>query len=521
MKSLRYLTNIGVLAICTVFAAAQDSGLGGRDTKDTSSNSRSSSSSSSSSSGRSSSRQDSGQSRDRSSDNNRGSSQSSGQSRDRSSDPSRGSSQSSSQSRDRSSDPSRGSSQNSGSYRDRTQDSRPSAPSQDLGRSRDRAASPRQPVPSFYMQDGGLGRGHGSGTSGGSNSGSSSSSSRDRGNSGSGSPRDNGGSPRDSGSSRSNGGSSGSQGLGRDQSVGRDQNSGRDQGFGRSGSGSRGSIDPSVYQGRSQGQHSQSGNVAYRGSNNVELRSGRRGNFSAPTTFGIIKSPSLENRARREDGPRYNTRGWRTDYCHYNPYWVDSNFWYPNYCFSPFGGVNVVISPWYSYSFLPGYLSCDHVYVTNYRGYWGWNSGVVYLSDNYNYNNSYDQGYDRGNDRNRDLDYSISDLRDGFERRDFRALSRLIPNYGQIAIYRDGRYDYSIDSRDFSDLLNDLSTNADTDRYRILETRTNRGTARISAEHDYLDQWGNRQRVFHTIYLEKEDGRMVIREFGTSNSRVW
>ena len=221
----------------------------------------------------------------------------------------------------------------------------------------------------------------------------------------------------------------------------------------------------------------------------------------------------MENRARREDGPRFNNNGWRTGYCHYNPYWVDSNFWYPNYCFSPFD-VNVVISPWYSYSFLPGYLSCDHVYVTNYRGFWGWSTGIVYVYDNY------DRDYVRY-DRNRELDYAIEDMRDGFERRDFRALNRLVPNYGRIAIYRDGRYDYSIESRDFSDLLNDLSTNADTDRYRILETRTNRGTARISAEHDYIDQWGNRQRVFHSIYLEMEDGRMVIREFGTSNSRVW
>jgi hypothetical protein len=100
-------------------------------------------------------------------------------------------------------------------------------------------------------------------------------------------------------------------------------------------------------------------------------------------------------------------------------------------------------------------------------------------------------------------------------------MERLVPNYGQIAIYRDGRYDYSIDSKDFADLLDDLSSNANTNRYRILETKVNRGTARISAEHDYTDQWGNRQRVFHSIYLENEDGKMVIREFGTSNYRVW
>jgi hypothetical protein len=148
--------------------------------------------------------------------------------------------------------------------------------------------------------------------------------------------------------------------------------------------------------------------------------------------------------------------------------------------------------------------------VSNYRGYWGWNTGVVYVYDNYNNYN-----------RNRELDYTIDDLKDGFEKQDFRALERLVPDRGRIAIYRDGRYDYSIDSRDFDDLLNDLSSNANTNRYRILESRVNRDSARISAVHEYTDQWGNRQRVYHSIYLEMERGNYVIREFGTSNYRVW
>ena len=135
----------------------------------------------------------------------------------------------------------------------------------------------------------------------------------------------------------------------------------------------------------------------------------------------------------------------------------------------------------------------------------------MYVYGNHDYNNA----------SNRELDYAMDDLQDGFEKKDFRALERLVPDGGQIAIMRDGRYDYSIDTRDFDDLLHDLSSNADTTRYRILESRVNRDTARISAEHDYVDQWGNRQRVYHSIYLERERGNMVIREFGTSNYRVW
>lgn len=283
----------------------------------------------------------------------------------------------------------------------------------------------------------------------------------------------------------------------------------------------RGRIGGQPAQGRVENQVSRSGSVNYRGTNNVDGRAGSRPAVVAPPqTYGIIKSSSMEQRALREDASRHANglfnNGWRTGYCHYNNNWNDSYFWYPNYCFSPFGNVNIVISPWYSYTFLPGYLNCTSVYVTNYRGYWGWNTGFVYSY------NSYDNGWDyNNNSTNRELNYSIDDLQDGFENRDFRALDRLVPERGQIAIYRDGRYDYSINADDFADLLNDLSSNANTNRYRILETRTNRNSARISALHEYTDQWGNRQRVYHSIYLENERGNMVIREFGTSNSRVW
>ncbi len=254
----------------------------------------------------------------------------------------------------------------------------------------------------------------------------------------------------------------------------------------------------------------------YQNNTNITVRVENRGSYRNPSNYGVIRTNSMEFKALRQDFPRqysglyYN--GWRTGYYHYNPGWRDNYFWYPNYCATPFVSYNVVVSPWYCYTFLPGYLSCDHVYVSNYRGFWNWNVGFVYVYDTRNYNNNY---------TNRELNYAMDDLQDGFERRDFRALERLVPDGGQVAIFRDGRYDYSIDSRDFDDLIHDLSSNADTNDYKILETRTSRDSARVSAMHEYIDQWGNRQRVYHSIYLQEENGRMVIREFGTSMNRVW
>ena len=575
MKSLRFLSTLGVLAICTVFASAQDSGLGrGQRDKDSGSKSRNDSSAPANQ-GSSSSSRDQGRSKDRSSEPARSSPpQDSSRSKDRSSEsrqPSSPPPQDPGRSRDRGSQPrqspppqnggsgtppgdllpQRGSGSGSqgsttGPSRDRGSQPRQSPPPQNggsgtppgdllpqrgsgsgsqgstTGPSRDRGSQPRQSPPT---NDGGLGRG-GSSSGSGSQGGSTTGPSRDRGSQPRQSPPTNdGGLGRGGSSSGSQGGTSRDRGSQprQDAGLGRGQGSGssgtvRDNNRDTLGQRVNPNIGPGQGLGRGSNQPSRSGSVNYRGTNNIDGRVNPKVAIIAPPTYGVIKSTSMESRARREDGPRHSNSlwvdGWRNGYSHYNNNWNDNHFWYPNYCFTPWGNVNIVISPWYSYTFLPGYLNCEHIYVTNYRGYWGWNTGFTYTSVNDNY------GYNRSS-QNRELDYTIEDLQDGFENRDFRALDRLVPDRGQIAIYRDGRYDYSIDTRDFSDLLNDLSSNANTNRYRILETRINRNSARISGLHEYTDQWGNRQRVYHSIYLENEHGDYVIREFGTSNSRVW
>lgn len=380
----------------------------------------------------------------------------------------------------------------------------PSTPPQDggLGRGRGNGGG-NSGGNSTPPQDGGLGRGRGQG--GGNSGGNSNPPSR--GNDNSGPTRDRGGNnPPTRGND--NPGSSRDRGGNTDPGLGRGNN--------------RGGNAPGATRGRDPQTPSRSGNVKYQGSNNTSTRQVPNANYNIPPrSRGIINTNTMEFRAARQDAPRngnslyYN--GWRTGYSHYNPNFVDVNFWYPNYCFTPYAGINVVISPWYSYTFLPAYLNCNRVTVINYRSPWFWNTGNVYVYDS-GYSN---WGYDRNSARNRDLEYAVDDLVDGFERQDYRSLQRVIPDRGRVAIFRDGDYDYSLDVRDFEDLMNDLVSNAETGNYRILESRTYRNSAKISAVHEYRDQWGNRQRVYHMIYLEEEDGRLVIREFGTSNRRVW
>jgi hypothetical protein len=284
--------------------------------------------------------------------------------------------------------------------------------------------------------------------------------------------------------------------------------------------------DGTLSRGRAPQERSQSGQVRYESNNNLS-RTSNPIRIGAPQIGpGIVRTDQLTNRANRQDFPRGGNfnglvwNGWRNGYCSYWNNWNDNFFWYPNYCFTPFNNINVVVSPWYWYPFLPGYLNCNRVVVSNWVSPWAWNTGVVYVwndGGNWGWNNT----QNRWNRYDRDVEEAIEDVRDTFERFDRQALDRLVPRDGQVAIMRDGRYDYSIGSGDFYDLVNDLAGNAETRRYRIDEIRTGRNSMRVSATHEYLDPWGNRQRVFHLYYLERERGGYVIREFGTSDRRYW
>lgn len=231
----------------------------------------------------------------------------------------------------------------------------------------------------------------------------------------------------------------------------------------------------------------------------------------------IVNGNALPGRVYRQDRVGV-ANGYRYGYTHYNRGWRDDNFYFPYYTFNPFGNA-CVVSPFYGYSFVPGYIGYSNVtIISSYQSPWYWQNGVVY---------NWDQGYRNGtyynNDRRSDRAArdSVDDLRDGFLRGEPRYLSRLIGRDGQVAILRDGRYDYSVSVAEFDDLLRDLATNSRTQSYVIEDSRVFNDQVRLVARHTYIDPWGQTQTMFHHILLQPDRGEYVIREFGTSPSRYW
>ena len=264
-------------------------------------------------------------------------------------------------------------------------------------------------------------------------------------------------------------------------------------------------------------KQSRSGNVQYRTQNNAgSLRDNGQGLPSLrinAAPIGQNYPPSQQGTVVRQDRTRLIYNGWRCGYYAYDRRWCDDYFYYPFYSFDPWQN-NCVISPWYYYPNLPGYVSHNRVRT--------WTiPGIAFIGYPYDWvnpsGNNWNNGW--GNNRYNDVDYAVDDLQTVFEDADRRAVGRLVPHRSDVGIFIDGRYSYSLSSDDFYDLLLDNAQNTKTRRYVIERVWRNNDGARVIARHEFEDPWGQRITVWHNVILQYERNQLVIREFGVSNYR--
>jgi hypothetical protein len=259
---------------------------------------------------------------------------------------------------------------------------------------------------------------------------------------------------------------------------------------------------------------SRSGTVSY-GTRSNGFGSARPTRYGGGLSRGSLSSQIARTNVRTGYNVSYGGvyGGLRVGYVGYNNAWYDDNFCYPYYVFNPWApNLYCVASPWYRYSYLPPYINTTRTVVVN-------NYVPVYGSDNGGWNN-YDYYGNNANeqrrDRNDDLAFALDDIRDAFERNSTRYAERLLPQTGQVAIFNDGKYDYSLGYQDFQDMFLDGIEQSKTAHYDIVESRTRGNDVTLRARHEYVDSWGNNQIVYHTYTLRREGGdRYVIREFGT------
>jgi hypothetical protein len=221
----------------------------------------------------------------------------------------------------------------------------------------------------------------------------------------------------------------------------------------------------------------------------------------------------------------------RRGYIGYNREARDASFRYPFYVFDPYESFGC-ISPWYFYPSLPGYIDPDRcIFLSSGR------LPRIFLGAEYRWyrpanDAAYQQGYDQGyqdaqqaNQQvtppadNRILDGALDDIVATFKNDDQRSLDRLVGETGNVNIYVDGRYSYSLATNDFYDLIRDNAHTTQTVDYQILDIKVNGDEAKVVALHTFKDPWGDVEKVYHTYTLKVSQRSAQIIEYGTSATR--
>lgn len=208
---------------------------------------------------------------------------------------------------------------------------------------------------------------------------------------------------------------------------------------------------------------------------------------------------------------------YRRGYYAYDSYWRDDFFAYPFYRFE--WADSCVPSPGYFYFHLPPYICAERLLdgpgtIIDFDR-WRW-SDYPWTDQ---YGDAWD-GFSWGRDRGQEVDFAVGLILAVFERRDVRALARLLPTGTSVVVQLGSDIAYRLSGDDFYDLLLDLAWTSRTLRYRIERVRTAPGAIRIQARHVLLDPWGRTTNVDHDYVLRTRGWGWVVTDFRASRPRA-
>ena len=198
-------------------------------------------------------------------------------------------------------------------------------------------------------------------------------------------------------------------------------------------------------------------------------------------------------------------------------------YYYPRFEFSV-----AYYSPYsFYYGFCPPYIYRRHTYYGP--------PSVVYIEVPIYVNNEY-RGYDRDYDdyylnrnrnydaydvHDRNLDRAVADIEEAFRYNDIERLVFLTDPSVRISIFLRGKYEYSMDSRDYLDLTRDAMRTIDTIDFDLYRVRRRSADVYVaSGRHVYRSRDGQKRTVYVSFVLERIDGRWVITQAGTAPDRV-
>jgi hypothetical protein len=187
--------------------------------------------------------------------------------------------------------------------------------------------------------------------------------------------------------------------------------------------------------------------------------------------------------------------GWRAD----NAGDFHARFGFGLYVYEPVGPCYV--SPWYHYGALPAYVAQSAADPQSGYGC-DWSQGDVY------------SGGDSA------LDQAVDEIQNTFVNQDSDALNELIPGSGEVGIFTDGSYDYSLACGGFQQMLADGSQNVETVSFTVTQVLQGNGQAVVRATHTVTDPDGGQDTVYQLYHLRSDGGQYVIADFMTSSDPI-
>jgi hypothetical protein len=130
-----------------------------------------------------------------------------------------------------------------------------------------------------------------------------------------------------------------------------------------------------------------------------------------------------------------------------------------------------------------------------------------------------DDYYLRGSRAAENLSDALDDIRKGWLNGDYGRLQARVPADGKVRIFSGGEYRYSLDGREFTNLLKDAMKRMDTVSFDLdRPTYTDRSHARVTGRHTFVGPDKARETVSVSYQLELSGGRWVITEAGSSTA---
>lgn len=233
---------------------------------------------------------------------------------------------------------------------------------------------------------------------------------------------------------------------------------------------------------------------------------------------------------RSEEGRRYENGvvlrpARRVVEHHLAIYFPHRYYFYPYYCPTYSSSLQVVFTPYYVYfGVFPTYLYRQYVFYRAPR--------VVYIEVPV-----YVEGYYRGyrdsdyylntvwwrDDRTLDSDLrrAVEDIEDAFRYSDIDRLAYLTDPYTDIAIFTQGRYQYSLRANDYLDMTRDFMLSTDTIRFDVFRVRRKAYNAyTLSAKHVYRGRDGEVRTVYLSFALERIGRYWTITQVDTAPERL-